>query len=399
MSWYNDLRQESGVNVVVGGNGNGNAEGGGSVPSVWKAGDRFASVITDGTMSTWIENDGRWRLLKVAPVSQGVPTATLADWFAAFQVRLDAGTVAIDRITVRRGGLTEVTPAPVTFQDVSGTDHDTYTVPDVTGVVYRRGGVALAAGTYPGSGTVTVTAEAATGYGLALDATTTWTTTFATTVDPPSGPSAPVPPRATRAPEVTGAARVGKVLAATPGTWSAGGLTFDYRWLRDGRPVAGATGRTYRVVPADAGHRVAVEVTASTSPAAGQGPVQGTAISALTAPVRDARSTLTVKVPKKRVRAGKKATVKVKVKAPGVSRSSLSGRVRLVLVVRSATHGGKRHKVKKVKTAKAVSGARKLALRVPKKALRGTKATVKVVYQGAPGEARAHQKVRVRVVR
>jgi hypothetical protein len=67
--------------------------------------------------------------------------------------------------------LTPVTPADVTFNDVCGTDSDTYTVPTTTGVIYS-----VNAGTHPGSGTVTVTATADSGY--VLEGTTSWTHTF-----------------------------------------------------------------------------------------------------------------------------------------------------------------------------------------------------------------------------
>src|SRR5690606_16948689 len=50
----------------------------------------------------------------------------------------------------------EVTPAAVTFTERPGTADDTYTVPAVEGVEYLVGGEVVAAGTHPGSGTVTV---------------------------------------------------------------------------------------------------------------------------------------------------------------------------------------------------------------------------------------------------
>lgn len=68
--------------------------------------------------------------------------------------------------------------------------------------------------------------------------------------------STPVP----GAPTIAGTARVGSTLTADPGTWLPGGVTFTYRWLRDGKAVAGATARTYKVVTADAGRTLKVEV-------------------------------------------------------------------------------------------------------------------------------------------
>ncbi|WP_160158508.1 excalibur calcium-binding domain-containing protein [Cellulomonas sp. SLBN-39] len=68
--------------------------------------------------------------------------------------------------------------------------------------------------------------------------------------------STPVP----GAPTITGTARVGSTLTAVPGSWLPGGVTFAYRWLRDGKAIAGATGPTYKVVTADAGRTLKVEV-------------------------------------------------------------------------------------------------------------------------------------------
>ncbi|MDR6639831.1 hypothetical protein J2Y68_003497, partial [Paenarthrobacter nitroguajacolicus] len=76
---------------------------------------------------------------------------------------------------------TPVTPAAVTFTDKDGTKDDVYVVPATTGVEYLVGGRVVAAGTYPGSETVTVTARAVTDYVLASGATASWTGTFKST--------------------------------------------------------------------------------------------------------------------------------------------------------------------------------------------------------------------------
>ncbi|WP_454811290.1 S8 family serine peptidase [Paenarthrobacter nitroguajacolicus] len=77
-----------------------------------------------------------------------------------------------------------VTPAPVVFTDMHGTKDDTYTVPTTAGVEYLIGGNVVAAGTYPGSGTVTVTAKAVTDYVLAEGATSEWSQVFKATPAP-----------------------------------------------------------------------------------------------------------------------------------------------------------------------------------------------------------------------
>ncbi|MCD4853789.1 hypothetical protein LN996_23520, partial [Arthrobacter sp. AK01] len=74
-----------------------------------------------------------------------------------------------------------VTPAAVTFTDKDGTKDDVYVVPSTTGVEYLVGGKVVAAGTYPGTGTVTVTARAKADYVLASGATASWSATFKAT--------------------------------------------------------------------------------------------------------------------------------------------------------------------------------------------------------------------------
>ncbi|MEN1973683.1 hypothetical protein [Cellulomonas olei] len=87
-------------------------------------------------------------------------------------------------------------------------------------------------------------------------------------------------------PTAAGSAKVGAVLTAKPGTWSASGVTLRYQWLRAGKPVPGATKATYTVAAADLGQRLSVRVTAVRS-----GYTSASATSASTAAV--ARGTLT----------------------------------------------------------------------------------------------------------
>mgnify|MGYP000454001801 CR=1 FL=1 len=57
-------------------------------------------------------------------------------------------------------------------------------------------------------------------------------------------------------------ARVGDALEFS-GQWSPAPEDVDYQWSRDGAPLAGATGRRYVPTPADLGHTLTVEATAS----------------------------------------------------------------------------------------------------------------------------------------
>jgi len=64
-------------------------------------------------------------------------------------------------------------------------------------------------------------------------------------------------------PTVSGTVKVGKTLTAKVGTWKPSGVTFTYRWYRNGTAISGATGKTYVVKKADKGARLHVRVTGS----------------------------------------------------------------------------------------------------------------------------------------
>ena len=84
----------------------------------------------------------------------------------------------------------------------------------------------------------------------------------AAAADPLPGP----PPTASAmrclaAPKVTGRARVGKRLGATPGRWSPAATTVRYQWFRGSRALRGQAARTYQVRRSDVGRRLRVRVT------------------------------------------------------------------------------------------------------------------------------------------
>ncbi|MCZ4499298.1 MAG: hypothetical protein JWQ74_1851 [Marmoricola sp.] len=66
-----------------------------------------------------------------------------------------------------------------------------------------------------------------------------------------------------RAPTVAGTAKVGMKLTAKPGSWNLAGISLKYQWLRAGKAIRGATGKTYRLTAASKSHRISVRVTAS----------------------------------------------------------------------------------------------------------------------------------------
>lgn len=66
---------------------------------------------------------------------------------------------------------------------------------------------------------------------------------------------------ATTQPSITGAARVGSQLSASPGTWSRSGLTYAHQWFVGGSAVSGANDPIFVPRAADLGLPVTVHVT------------------------------------------------------------------------------------------------------------------------------------------
>jgi len=62
-------------------------------------------------------------------------------------------------------------------------------------------------------------------------------------------------------PSVSGTRKAGHRLTGKSGTWTPT-ASLSRQWLRDGTPIAGATGSTYRLTKADRGHRVQLQVKA-----------------------------------------------------------------------------------------------------------------------------------------
>jgi hypothetical protein len=93
-------------------------------------------------------------------------------------------------------------------------------------------------------------------------------------------------------PTITGVARVGEQLTATPGTWSANAPAFTYRWVVDGATIAGATATTYTPTSSMVGKKIWVVVTASQA-----GYQNGSAESAKTAAVEDLPALAVVTAP------------------------------------------------------------------------------------------------------
>ncbi|WP_327257108.1 hypothetical protein [Streptomyces sp. NBC_01244] len=87
-------------------------------------------------------------------------------------------------------------------------------------------------------------------------------------------------PKATKAPAITGTAKVGRVLTASRGTWTPAPTSYTYKWYADGKLITGATRSTFTPTSAQRGKRITVKVTANRT-----GHMSGTATSGATGAV------------------------------------------------------------------------------------------------------------------
>jgi hypothetical protein len=69
-------------------------------------------------------------------------------------------------------------------------------------------------------------------------------------------------PRATRAPVISGTAKVGRTLKAGTGTWSPAATSYSYQWYANGRAISGATRASLVLKPAQKGTKITVKVIA-----------------------------------------------------------------------------------------------------------------------------------------
>ncbi|GAA1613952.1 FG-GAP-like repeat-containing protein [Leucobacter chromiireducens] len=67
-------------------------------------------------------------------------------------------------------------------------------------------------------------------------------------------------------PQISGQVRVGERVTATTGQWQPSPVKLSSQWLRDGKPISGATGTSYTLTPADRGAQIAFR-TVGTKPA------------------------------------------------------------------------------------------------------------------------------------
>ncbi|TYL55920.1 hypothetical protein FXB39_01605 [Nocardioides sp. BGMRC 2183] len=125
------------------------------------------------------------------------------------------------------------------------------------------------------------------------------------------------------APKITGTARVGSRLTATPGTFSGAPDDVAGQWLANGAPIAGATGTSLVLTSAMVGKRISYE---STATKAGEETVSSTSTAAKVSPAgKVASKTKVVKV------AVAKKAAKVSVTGKVTASKSVAGKAKVTI--------------------------------------------------------------------
>lgn len=200
--------------------------------------------------------------------------------------------------------------------DISGATYEKVTAGEVEVTHTKLGtspatsaeGVTLVTATFKAisDGPATITASDFTAVSTGVESTTT--PVVGSTVVGIDKIAAPV---ATKAPSISGSARVGSVLTVTPGAWDVDGLRFTYQWISGGAAIPGATGASYRVAPSTEGARLTVKVVASRT---GYEDGVSTATSGIVAKA-STKTSLTAK--DRSIKRGKKLVTTVRVTASG----------------------------------------------------------------------------------
>ncbi|MFK0085460.1 hypothetical protein ACIQTS_17050, partial [Glutamicibacter sp. NPDC090743] len=141
---------------------------------------------------------------------------------------------------------TDVSPRPVVFTDSPGYSNDTYSIPNVIGVQYTVNNRTVAAGTYPGSGQVHISAKPARGFSFAENVLTQWTHSFKASID-------------SAIPKIIGTPKVGEMLTVEPGSWTPS-TNFTYQWAANGTNIIGSTKSTLLLTADLANKAITVKV-------------------------------------------------------------------------------------------------------------------------------------------
>jgi hypothetical protein len=101
LAWYNNHFHTTAADVRVAARDYGDDATGGCCTDVtWSPGDRFAVVFSGKSMTSWLDHQGQWRLLRTVPFGTAVDPQHIEGWSPAIGLRLSTGQLALDRMTV-----------------------------------------------------------------------------------------------------------------------------------------------------------------------------------------------------------------------------------------------------------------------------------------------------------
>lgn len=240
--------------------------------------------------STLTANKGTWNpasaSLTVQWLANGTPVAGATGDTYTIPTNLFSGAAYSLRLTASSAGLTSATvtslPTSAAAGELDSAAFENRLAPTVIGSPVTGGTLSASTGQWSSTPSAFAYQWAADGGDIAGAIGSTFVPTPAqlgkaivvkvkatsgnATPTAASAPTAQVtsgPLTNTTLPTVSGTAKVGNVLTATPGTWSVSGATFAYQWFADASPVAGATAVSFTPTSAQVGKQLAVKVTAT----------------------------------------------------------------------------------------------------------------------------------------
>jgi hypothetical protein len=245
-----------------------------AAPASITAGSAFSFTVTALDQSNNVDSGYAGTVHFTSSDGQAVlpANATLSNGFGTFSATLKtAGNQTItatdtSNASITGTGVVAVGPAAPTVSSVSpsagpvaGKNSVTIRGTNLAGASTVKFGTASAIFTVVSDTRLTATAPAESAGTVDVTVTTLSGTSATRAADAYTYVAAPVN---TAAPSISKTPAVGQPLSCSAGTWS-GSPTYSYEWHRDGIAITGATDQMYVDRPADQGHTLTCEVTAT----------------------------------------------------------------------------------------------------------------------------------------